>query len=128
MATSRARLGVMVVGLTPELREHFGAPRDKGVMIGRVEAKSAAATAGLKVGDIITDVKGTAVDSANDVLDTLANVAKNASVTLAVIRDRKPLTLSAKLDSDPAPRVFNWPRWFDFEDWFTERERDKTRT
>ena len=43
-------LGVELVDLTPELREHFGAPRDVGVMVGRVEPGSPAARAGLEVG------------------------------------------------------------------------------
>ena len=54
MSTGRGRLGVMVLGLTPELREHFRAPSDRGVMIARVEPKSVAETAGLAVGDVLT--------------------------------------------------------------------------
>ncbi|HWU87647.1 MAG TPA: PDZ domain-containing protein [Kofleriaceae bacterium] len=117
-ATSRGRLGVMVIGLTPELRSHFGAPSDRGVLIGRVEPKSAAATAGLAVGDILTAVRGKAVDSAADVLSVLAKAKKDDTVSLSVIRDRKPLTLSAKMLDDPPPPMVKapWPGWM--KDWF----------
>jgi membrane-associated protease RseP (regulator of RpoE activity) len=103
MSTGRARLGVMVVGITPELRKHFGAPEDRGVMIGRIEKDSAAAAAGLAVGDIVTEVKGVPVDSAADVLSALAQSKKNDTVSISVIRDRRPLTISAKMLNDPGP-------------------------
>ncbi|NVB81609.1 MAG: PDZ domain-containing protein [Kofleriaceae bacterium] len=115
--TGRARLGVMVMGLTPELREHFGAPADKGVIIARVEPKSAAAAAGLAVGDIVTDVKGESIDSAGDVLSALSDAKKNESVPLIVIRDHKSLTLSAKMLNDPGPAMMNQPR---MPDWVKE--------
>lgn len=121
MSSGRARLGVMAIGLTPELRRHFGAPEGKGVLVGRVEPNSAAAAAGLAVGDVLTEVKGTAVDSAADVLSALESSKKNETVTLSVIRDRKPLTLNAKLLNDPGPGPSStmrdeWPSWI--KKWF----------
>src|SRR5262245_19487116 len=55
VASSRdGRLGVMVMELTPELRAYFGAPRDSGLLIAQVVPDSAAARAGVRVGDVIT--------------------------------------------------------------------------
>jgi len=122
MSTSHARLGVMVIGLTPELRKHFGAPDDRGVMIGRLEPKSAAAAAGLAVGDILTEVKGDKVDSAADVLSILSRSKKGETVNLSLVRDRKPLTLSAKMLNDPGPTMSmepGWPSWF--QEWLKSR-------
>jgi len=117
--TSRARLGVMVVGITPELRKHFGAADNRGVLVGRVEPKSAAEAAGLEVGDLIVEVHGRAIDTAGDVISALAPVKQGDTVPISVIRDRKPMTLQAKLTTAPstsadAPR----PRWLD--DWFDD--------
>ena len=119
--TSRGRLGVMVVGITPELRKHFGAAEDRGILVGRVEPKSAAEAAGLRVGDVIVDVGGTSVDSAGDVLSALAPVKQGETVSLGVIRDRKPLTLQAKLTSAPTDANIVPPRWID--DWFDDMRR-----
>jgi membrane-associated protease RseP (regulator of RpoE activity) len=119
MSTGRARLGVAAIGITPELRRHLGAPEDRGVLIGRVEPGSPAAAAGLAVGDVLTEVGGEAVDSAPDVLSALAGVKKDEAVALAVIRDRRPLALSAKLLDDPAPRAMRgapWTPWL--QGWF----------
>ena len=135
MTTGRARLGVMVMGLTPELREHFGAPKDKGVMVAHVEPKSAAAAAGLAVGDIITDVKGESVDSASDVLEAMFDAKKNDSVAISVIRDHKALSLAAKMTTDPSPRPAmgepRLPDWvqdfFDSGPGWTPRHHDRDR-
>lgn len=137
MSTGRARLGVMVMGLTPELREHFGAPKDKGVMVARVEPSSSASAAGVQVGDIVTDVRGEPVDSAVDVLDALSEAKKNDSVAISVIRDHKPLALSAKMLNDPGPKMPKmmmgepeWPDWVqDFFDsgpgWMHDHHHDQ---
>src|SRR5580765_8248340 len=42
----RSRLGISLVDITPELRSHFGAPKDAGVLVGSVEKDSPAARAG----------------------------------------------------------------------------------
>jgi hypothetical protein len=46
MSMGRGRLGVFVLGITPELRKHFGVPEDRGVLVARVESGSPAASAG----------------------------------------------------------------------------------
>ncbi len=59
----RAFLGVEASDLTPELREHFGAPADAGVMLSKIVGASAAEAAGLAVGDIVTRVDGDEIPS-----------------------------------------------------------------
>src|SRR5512133_3026190 len=64
-------LGVSLIGITPELRAHYGAPKDAGVLVGRVEKDSAAAKAGLEVGDIVTSVGTEHVGTPGDVIRAL---------------------------------------------------------
>lgn len=118
-STSKGRLGVMVMSLTPELRKHLGAADDRGVLVARVEPGSPAASAAIHVGDVIVTVHGQKVDAAPDVLAALSGLGKGHEVAVEVVRDRKPLTLRATL-SDDAPRsVFDsraasfpwWPEW-----------------
>src|SRR5262245_35092128 len=47
------RIGVQVQPLTPELREFFGVEGDAGLLVAAVEARSPAADAGLRAGDVI---------------------------------------------------------------------------
>src|SRR5687768_4011062 len=54
----RAFLGVSLVDLTPELREHYGTDKNAGILVGSVEEGGPADKAGVKVGDIITSIDG----------------------------------------------------------------------
>jgi membrane-associated protease RseP (regulator of RpoE activity) len=116
-----ARLGVMVMSLTPELRGYFGAPNDKGVLVAKVEPDSAAAKAGIKVGDVLVNVKGEAVDEASDVIDALSDAKTGDKVNIAIVRDHKQMSLDATMlkvsPRQPHARADEWMRdmfpWFD---------------
>jgi len=111
-STSKGRLGVMVMGLTPELRKHLGAGEDRGVLVARVEAGTPAAAAGVAVGDVIVSVRGQTIDGASDVLSAVADADEGQEVTVDVIRAGKPLTLKAKL-TDGSTATFERP-WSTF--------------
>ena len=100
-APSSHHLGVYVMSLTPELRTHFHSARDRGVMVAKVEPLSPAAMAGLQPGDIVTEARGKPVADASDLTAAIADLPGNTAVDLGVIRDGKPLALTAKLGADP---------------------------
>ncbi|HEU5162972.1 MAG TPA: PDZ domain-containing protein [Thermoanaerobaculia bacterium] len=81
-------LGISPVGLTDELRAHFGVPQDSGVMVGKVFDDAPAAKAGLRVGDVITQVDGQKVESTFDVSRALRGKKKGEQVRVDFIRDR----------------------------------------
>ena len=110
-STSKGRLGVMVMGLTPELRKHFGAAEDRGVLVAHVEPGTPAAAAGISVGDVIVNVRGRAIDDPTDVLAALADVTKGQVVAVEIVRDKKPLSLQATITNDTASDVMPWSRW-----------------
>lgn len=90
--------------LTEELRTHFGAQADRGVLIGKVEPGSAAAGAGIRVADVLVTVGGTAVAEASDVRRALGEKKEGEMVPVVVVRERKPLTLAVKVPkAEPAP-------------------------
>src|SRR5262245_14881451 len=66
-SSGRGRLGLVVIGLTDELKQLYGSGKG-GVLIGKVEPASPADRAGVKVGDVLADVDGKPVDDATDVL------------------------------------------------------------
>ena len=97
----RARLGVSVQSLTPELEEYFGA-KNGGVLVSSVAPDSAAAKAGVKAGDVITTINGRGVNDTGDLMQELRELS--GEVTIGVIRDRKAMTLKATLEQ-PAMRT-----------------------
>jgi serine protease Do len=97
----RARLGISVQSLTPELEEYFGA-KNGGVLVSSVAPDSAAAKAGVKAGDVIATINGRGVNDTGDLMRELRELS--GEVTLGVVRDRKEMTLKATLEQ-PAMRT-----------------------
>jgi membrane-associated protease RseP (regulator of RpoE activity) len=123
----RGYLGVRLVGITDDLRKHYGAPEDAGILVGGLEDDSPAAKAGVQVGDVITQIDGDRVDSSGDLGRALRDKKAGDKVRLQVIRDRRAQDLTVTVDersgrsfdfrgSRHAPRA--WTRQFgDMEHW-----------
>ena len=104
------RLGVQVTELTDELRTFFGAQKDAGLLVGKIEAGSAAEKAGLRVGDVLVSVGGVTVDDASDVRRALGDHKEGDTVPVTVVRERKPITLAARVPkAEPMPEGFPSP-------------------
>lgn len=97
-------LGVATTELTAELRSHFGVPEDAGLLVAKVVADSAAAHAGVLVGDILTAVDGVAVDSTGDLVRAVRELEPGAAVDLELWRDGSLQTLGATLGERQQPR------------------------
>ena len=77
------KYGMTVEPLTPEVAAQLEVPRHvKGVVITDVDPSGAAASAGLREGDVIQQVNGKSVDDAGDVRDALDGNAGKPSVLL----------------------------------------------
>lgn len=94
---SRSYLGVQLLTLTPELRRHFGAAENRGVLVSRVEPDSPAATAGVEVGDLITAVDGYPVATAGQLVSRIRQRGEGDRVELDSLRDGAGMTLTATL-------------------------------
>jgi hypothetical protein len=108
----RGFLGVELIEITPDLRRHFGAPEDAGVLVGTVEAASPAASSGVKVGDVIVSLDGRPIRAAHD-LRAVVRVKKDGeTVRLEMWRDHKKVTVEARVargeveEVDVSPLLF----------------------
>lgn len=95
LSPGRGRLGIGVQDLTEQLGSYFGASNG-GVLVTEVDDNTAAKTAGLKAGDVITKINGEPVSGQNDLRRKLA--AAKGETTITVMRDRKEITLKAKIE------------------------------
>jgi S1-C subfamily serine protease len=114
----KGRLGVMVMSLTPELRQYFGAG-EAGVLVARVEADSPAAKAGVRVGDVLTKTADQEIDDAGDVRAALASFKKGDAVELGIVREHKPVSLRVTLADDAPPPMPNMESMWS-KDWFRD--------
>ena len=69
-----------------------------GVLVQSVTEDSVAAKAGMKAGDVITSVNGTAVEEPSDVRRALDRLDNQTDLTIEIMRDKKPQTLKGKLE------------------------------
>lgn len=91
-------LGVELVDLTPELRQHFGAPREVGVMIGRVEPGSPAARAGIEVADVVTRIGDEPVHDSWGLSGEISSREGGEVLAMSVIRDGRERQVDARLE------------------------------
>ncbi|HEY7574935.1 MAG TPA: PDZ domain-containing protein [Thermoanaerobaculia bacterium] len=98
-------LGVQLIGITPELREHYGVARDTGILVGGVEADSPAAKAGIQVGDVLTSVDGSAINSTRDLSRAIRRKKAGDSVQLDLTRNRAKKQVTATLAERPAREI-----------------------
>lgn len=73
-----------------------------GAEIRSVGSATPAATAGVRVGDVVTAVDGAAIDSADALVGTIRASAVGSTVTVTVVRDGSPLDLTVTLAARPA--------------------------
>ncbi len=82
--------GAILAPASPALREYFGAPGSVGMWVRAVAPGSAAAQAGLQVGDLVVDVDGQGAGSGKDI-DAILSGSKEAIQTaeLRVLRAKE---------------------------------------
>jgi len=94
---SHARLGVTIQDLNQSLAESFGLKRPDGALVANVADGSAAAAAGLKSGDVITEVNGQPVVRSGELSSLIGMAAPGEHVKLKVWRDHAAREIDAKL-------------------------------
>jgi membrane-associated protease RseP (regulator of RpoE activity) len=91
-------LGVEVMPLTKELRVHFGAPEDSGVLVARVKEDSPAAAAGIQVGDVLTAIDGKPIAGPPSLALAVREKKAGESVNVDFLRDEAPLSASVTVE------------------------------
>jgi len=98
----RGYLGVFPQDLEPEMAKAFGLKNGKGVLMPEVTKDSAADKAGLKHNDVILELNGEPVESADSFRNRIAMLKPGTKVDLVVWRDGKRKTLTVKLSKRPS--------------------------
>jgi serine protease Do len=102
----RGYLGVAVTPVTPETREAARLPDARGALVAEVVPGSAAASAGVKPGDVIVRFQGEDVADPRELTRRVAATPPGTTVKLEVARPGGTATLTAKvtrLEEPPAP-------------------------
>ena len=101
----RGFLGVMIQNLTPDLATAFKLDRTTGALVGDVSPGSPAEKAGLKSGDVITQVNGQPVEDASQLKLRVAESTPGSKVQIAVNRNGESKTFEVTLANLPENKV-----------------------
>jgi membrane-associated protease RseP (regulator of RpoE activity) len=88
--------GMMIENLTPQLGEFFGVKGGNGVLVRSVEKGSRAEQAGIRAGDVIVKINGSAVNDCSD-FSRLLRSRTSTKATVIVMRDRREQTVTLNL-------------------------------
>ena len=111
----RARIGVQVQTMTPELRQHFEAPPDRGLLVTRVEPGQPAAAAGIEVGDVLLQAGETALRGSYDLVRAVGRAPEGEKLELVVLRKDKTRTVAVvpRGTAAPWPDPEGWAEWLE---------------
>ena len=96
LGSRRPALGVELVEVTPELREHLGGDSSAGVLVGRVLPGTPAETAGVRVGDLLVKVDGQPIEDVRDLRRAL-DERRGQSFPVELLRDGRSVSLDVTL-------------------------------
>lgn len=96
-AVRRGLMGILVQSLTPELAQAFNIKNEQGALVSMVNTGSPAQKAGLKVGDLITQMNGQTIDSAAQIRNIVGLLRVNDHVTISLLRQGKKINLSMRI-------------------------------
>lgn len=98
---THAYLGIQNQTVTEQLQQQFGLSRSSGVLVGGTGAGTPAAAAGLKQGDIIVKVDGTAITNDADLYGILRAKKPGEMISITIDRGGKEQTVQVTLGERP---------------------------
>jgi serine protease Do len=97
----RGYLGLYPQDVTPALAKEFGLSKPGGALVSGLKPDAPAARAGLKNGDVILELNGQPIESANDLRLRISQTAPGSSVKLEISRSGKTQDVDVTLAELP---------------------------
>jgi len=98
---TRGYLGIFPDDITPGLAEAFKLPDQSGALVNDVEPNTPAQKAGIKSGDVITEINSKKINDANSLRLMISEMAPGTSVTVKLLRGGQEKTVTFALAELP---------------------------
>jgi len=102
---SRGYLGIQIGNLNWTQAQAFGLESTDGALVGSVEGNTPAGKAGVRHGDVITEVDGIKIKTTRDLINYVSAKGPNTSVRLRIWRDGKTFDKDVRLSERPGTDV-----------------------
>src|ERR1700716_344983 len=96
---THAYIGIQIADVTPDNAKFFQMNKAEGALIRQVEPDAPGAKAGLRTGDVITELDGKPVTDAGQLQMTVGQKRPGDTIHLQVMRDSKPTNIAVKLEA-----------------------------
>ena len=101
---TRGWLGVQIQPVTQDIAESLDLDGTKGTLVTEAQPDSPAEEAGLRSGDVITEVDGETVEGPRKLARTIASMDPDQTVKVTVVRDGRTRTIDVKLGTLPGQK------------------------
>ncbi|MGH8125015.1 MAG: Do family serine endopeptidase [Rhodanobacteraceae bacterium] len=98
---SRGMIGVQIQNVTEGIAKSKGLKQAQGALISHVQPDAAAAKAGLKVGDVITEFDGHKIYESSELPPIVSMTAPGTEAKVGILRDGKSMTIKLKVGTMP---------------------------
>jgi len=96
---THAFIGVQISDVTPDNARFFDMKKAEGALISDVQPDAPGAKAGLRTGDVITELDGKPVTDAGQLQMLVGQKRPGETIHLQVVRDNKPTTVAVTLEA-----------------------------
>jgi S1-C subfamily serine protease len=93
----RGMIGVTIQPVTSDIASSLGLTQVRGALVNSVQPGSPADKAGIRRGDVITAVNGSAIKDSNDLRNDVAQMTPGSTAKMTVVRDGKEQTIDVTL-------------------------------
>jgi serine protease Do len=96
---THAFIGIQISDVTPDNAKFFQMSKAEGALVSEVGLDTPGAKAGLRTGDVITELDGKPVTDAGQLQMTVGQKRPGDTIHLQVVRDSKPINVAVKLEA-----------------------------
>lgn len=98
---TRGRIGVAIQDLTPGIAKSLGIDEGRGALVSQVEKGSPADEAGVKAGDVVTEIDHRPIVSSSELRNSVGTTPLGQSVLLTIVREGSKKDIKVEVGKAP---------------------------